>query len=171
MKIDTRIIFDLTDGFQSYVEMSQVHSGISVKESRTLIWGPYIKVPAGSWTVIFNGEFEGKEAQSFCDVCAEGGLTVMGICNLRSGKGKIAEISFTNIIANTNVEFRVTPAAGSHIRIDNIILQQHSDNCATIPDVGRNFAIYERSGLNLLLDAESTVDHDAEISQKGCTSG
>ncbi|NVN36563.1 FkbM family methyltransferase [Komagataeibacter swingsii] len=165
MKIETSITFNLTDGFQSYVDLSQISNGIDLKESRTLLWGPYLDIPSGSWKVTFNGMFEAGNKESTCDVCAENGLVVAGTSAIHPGTGKIAEIEFSNPVMNTGVEFRVFPAIGSRIRIDSIILQRQADYTdttplATIPNTGRSFAIYQREGMNLLLDEESLVDRD-----------
>lgn len=139
MKIETNVTFNIADGFESYVELTQISSGIDVKESRTLLWGPYIDMPSGSWKVIFNGMFEAGENESTCDVSAETGLVVIGTSAIRSGIGKIAEIDFSIPVMSTNVEFRVSPAVGSCIRIDSIILQRQANcNSKRIWDMGAN---------------------------------
>lgn len=162
MEIKTRIIFNLHDGFQSYIDLDKIRSGTDIEKSTLLLWGPYVDIPSGSWKVVFNGMFEAGENESICDVSTEVGLFVLGTSTLCPGTGKIAEIEFSNPVTNTNVEFRVIPTIGSRIRIDNIILERQADYAymTSIPNAGRNFGIYQREGLNLLLDKESLVDHE-----------
>ena len=166
MEIKTTISFDLSDDFHSYIDIDKIKNGTNIEQSATLLWGPYVDIPSGSWKVVFNGMFEAGENESTCDVSTEMGLFTLGTSALCPGTGKIAEIEFSNPTTNIKVEFRVSTAAGSRIRIDSITLQRQADYAHTtaiatsIPNTGRNFKIYQRDGLNLLLDEESLVDHE-----------
>ena len=74
MEIKTTISFDISDDFHSYIDIDKIKNGTNIEQSATLLWGPYVDIPSGSWKVVFNGMFEAGENESTCDVSTEMGL-------------------------------------------------------------------------------------------------
>lgn len=144
------ISFDPLRDMRSNYPVSLFQDGVVVGEEEVLLFGPYVKLPAGKWTVSVVGHAV-PTGPCYVDGAAGGGNLILA-ANAWSGDRCSFEVDC--LFPLDDFEVRVHASTGSFIRIESISVERQFDRAKS-----RSFSIYERVGLSLLLDSTSWVDH------------
>jgi FkbM family methyltransferase len=148
MQTNEAIFFDLLKDMRTAYGADLFQDGIEMREGGIVLYGPYVTLPAGRWTV----RVAGHAAEQGCqvDVAAGAGQMILGTS---AWAGDLCTFEVDCLFPMENVEVRVHAEAGALVRIDSVSVERRFD-----PGKDRSFSVLERMGFSLLLDPTSWVD-------------
>lgn len=144
-----QIYFDVKNDMHSPYGSENIANGVTVTDNATVMHGPYIQIPAGRWRIIISGQVD-NASSCHADAATGSGRVILGETEWIDGR---AEFEIDTKFPIQGFEIRLHASSGALVRIDQIVLTKNNDLNSK-----RSFAIYQRMGLNLILDPSSLVD-------------
>ena len=151
MHTEEEIFFDLRKDMRTGYGPALFDSGVVAAENSVLLYGPYVPLPAGEWTVRVSGCI-GPDDECRVDATTRAGNLALGQARW---VGEKCEFGFECSYPLEDLEVRVHAPCGSFVRIDHVSVQRTYDSRDN-----RSFSRWDRMGLSLLLDRTSVVDRD-----------
>jgi len=149
MHTKEEIFFDLRRDMRTSYGEALFQGGVVTGENANLLYGPYISLPAGQWTVTVSGHVV-PSGRCYVDAAARVGRLVLGAAEWSDGPC-IFQIECPFPV--DDFEVRVYASNGSLVRVDGVSVERQFN-----PRKSRSFSIWERMDLSLLLDPSSVVD-------------
>jgi hypothetical protein len=130
-----------------------------------LLYGPYVTLAPGSYTVRIRGEFNDQTGSAWADVCHLQGALVLARCtysNLTSERS--FEMVFSLEKQASEIEIRLWIPGGADFRVDGVELgvaqppplSRDAESCNVIKDPDQDFSVSEP-----ILEGRSTQSTDA----------
>lgn len=143
------IVFDpLADMHTSYGP-ELFKNGVIVGENATVMFGPYVSLPAGKWTVRVAGQIT-PNGRCYVDAATGQGNLILGEKPWTEGN---CAFEIECAFPAEGFEVRIYAASGSFVRIDGISVERQIQAREI-----RSFSLWDRMGLSLFLDKTSLVD-------------
>lgn len=149
MQIEERLNFDVAAEMSSPYGADRLMQGITIGDEIVAMYGPYIQLQAGRWSVAVSGTIDQPEGCRVEAVSCVGRL-VLGEAQWTNGT---TQFDIHPRFAAEQFEIRVLARPGCHVRITNVSVSRSSAATSR-----RSFEEYHRLGLRLLLDHTSMVD-------------